>query len=303
MTDRLIDYAVNQLDPDDRAAVEELVRTDPTAADKLTRLVAALAPLDVDLTPDDPPPGLAVAAIGRVAEYAVANGLFTAADGFAEPGPVAVPRSMERPAEPRRVRFELSRTHVNVAVAAAVAFLTVGLGIVAVQNARLRARTLACQNNLRELHASLAGYSDTHGGRFPQAGTDAVPLAGAYLDELARNGQPVSAAARACPLAPPTTPGYAYSLGFHDPFGTLTGLRKPDSADDYTPILADLPTDSPTPAGHRGWNVLAVGGSVRYTTVTTIGIDGDDIFRNAAGARRAGLHRDDTCLGHPFDRP
>jgi hypothetical protein len=278
--------------------VDDLLRTDPNAAAKLARLSAALAPLDADLEPDVPPEGLAVAALARTAEYLVENGLFTSSEGFVGEDSVItiVPN--------RTVRWlPFTRTHANAAVAASIAFFVVALGVVGVQKTRRQYQTAMCQNNLRELHGSLAGYSETHGGRFPQAGTDAAPLAGAFMDELTRSGQPVASAARRCPVYPATAIGYAYSLGFRDPLGRLVGLRKPESADDYTPILADLPTEEDQPTGHCGWNVLFVGGSVRFTTVSTIGVDGDDIFRNAVGLRRAGLFRDDVCLGRPFDQP
>jgi hypothetical protein len=153
------------------------------------------------------------------------------------------------------------------------------------------------------VYASLAGYSDAHGGRYPQPGTGGLPVAGSFLDELTRSGQPVSPSARSCPVAPAASVGYAYSLGYRDPLGRLTGLRKPESADDHTPILADVGDDPARPAGHGGWNVLTVGGSVRLTTVSTIGVNADDIFHNDAGVRRAGLHRYDVSLGRPFDRP
>ena len=302
MNDLLIDYSLNQLDPAERAKVDELLRTDADAAAKVARLTAALAPLEADREADDPPPGLAVAAVARTAEYLVEHGLFTAADGFVEPSAVAEPAAPPAPRDTGWLPF--TRAHANVAVAAGIAFLVVALVVGGIQNTRRQYQTLTCQNNLRELHGGLAGYSEAHHGRFPQAGTDAVPVAGAYLEELIRNGQAVPQGSRTCPLAPASAPvGYAYSLGFVDPTGRLNGLQKPESADDLTPILADLPADGGRPMAHSGWNVLTVGGAVRFTTVSTIGVNGDDIFRNEAGLRRAGLHRNDVCLGLPFDRP
>jgi hypothetical protein len=73
------------------------------------------------------------------------------------------------------------------------------------------------------------------------------------------------------------------------------------------PIAADLPArltpTGPTPAHARGQNVLYVGGAVRFAPTPAAGVNGDHIYRNQAGLPRAGLHRDDTCLGGPPDTP
>lgn len=300
MNELLIDYALNQLDPAERAEVDARLAADPAFATKLASLTTALAPLNADREPDAPPRGLALAAISHTANYLVENGLFTTAEGIVDPSAPAVPSTIARVNR----WLPISRAHANAAVSACIVLLVVALGVVGVQRVRREYQTAACQDNMRELHASLAGYSDTHRGRYPQAGTDGLPVAGSFLDELVRNGQPVPASVRSCPLTlTRESAGYAYSLGYRDVFGQLTGLRKPDTADDYTPILADLPGEDARPAGHGGWNVLTVGGSVRLTTVSTFGANGDDIFCNDAGVRRAGLHRYDVSLGRPFDQP
>ncbi len=297
MNDLLLDYALDQLPPADRAVVRNLLDTDPHLSARYRSLCAALAPLSADRAADAPPPGLALAALEFTAEHLVANGLFSARDGFNPPAPAAEPDSKYRES-----RWQpLLRPWVNVGVVAAVVVLTLGLGLVGIQKARSSYQQLACQDNLRELHAGLAGYSDTHDGRFPQAGTAGVPTAGEFYTELARGGQPVAAAARRCPLQPAdalgTPVGYAYSLGFRDPSGQLNGLRRPETAEDSTPIVADLPG-----CRHAGWNVLHVGGSVQFVR-TQVLATGDDLFHNADGRTAAGLHRGDVCLGRPFDVP
>jgi len=293
----LLDYALNQLAPTQRAEVERLVSTDPTVAARLRVLTAALAPLAADRDPDAPPPGLALAALSHAAEYLVANGLFSARDGFPPDSSTAEPNSQYREA-----RWQpLVRSWVNAGVIAAVVLLSLGLGLPAVQKARQSYQQSVCQNNLRELHAGLVGYSETHDGRFPQAGTARVPTAGGFFDELARSGEPIADAARRCPLVPADAlaaqVGYAYSLGFRDPLGHLYGLRKPETAEDLTPIVGDLPTSR-----HVGWNVLHVGGAVQFTRSPLLAT-GDDLFHNEAGLTAAGLHRGDVCLGRPFDVP
>lgn len=297
MDDLLLDYALDQLPPADRAVVGNLIDTDPQLGARYRAISAALAPLAADRDADAPPPGLALAAIEYTAEQLVANGQFTARDGFNPPEPVAEPDSQYRES-----RWQpLLRPWVNVVAVAAVVLVSLGLVLTAIQSARQSYQQYACQDNLREVHAGLAGYSDRHDGRFPQAGTPGVPTAGEFYTELARSGEPLTDTARRCPLQPtdPSAPpvGYAYSLGFRDPLGQLNGLRKPATAEDLTPIVADLPGSR-----HAGWNVLHVGGSVRFVR-TQLLASGDDLFRNDDGHAAAGLHRGDVCLGRPFDVP
>lgn len=292
MDELLLDYALDQLPPGDRAVVGTLIDTDPAVAAKYRAISAALAPLAADRDDDTPPPGLALAAIAHTAEYVVSNGLFTGRDGFAPPSAVSEPDSGYREA-----RWQPAlRGWVNVGVVAAVVLLAGGLGLTAIQKGRQSYQQYACQDHLRELHAGLVGYSESHEGRFPQAGTAAVPTAGAYFAELSRSGQPISEAARGCPLEGADSVGYSYTLGFKTD-GRLVGLRKPETAEDLTPIAADLPG-----GGHGGWNVLYVGGSVQFSRSSVLP-NRDDLFRNDAGRTAAGLHRGDVCLGRPFDVP
>jgi len=289
MDDRLIDYALDQLAPAERALVEGRIAADPAAARKLALLLSRLAPLRVERDSLEVPAGLALAAIGTVAEH-LAN------HPNGEAAPLATPRTWinDRPV------FS-SRPRADIIVAACLAFVFVGLLLPGVQKYRSRAQTAACQENLHELHTALAGYSDTHGGHFPQAGTPGVPTAGSFVAELTRSGQYPADGKAFCPSeeAPGTAVGYAYSLGYQGRFGELVGPRLPDpeANTDSVPICADLSGA----ATHSGWNVLTAGGSVRFTKSPKLG--DDDIFANDAGLPRAGLHRNDVSLGRPSDRP
>src|SRR5688500_11373024 len=69
--EELIGYLLDLLDPAERAAVEAAVGADPDAAARLDSLRLALIPLEADRIADDPPPGLAVRTVGRLAEYLV----------------------------------------------------------------------------------------------------------------------------------------------------------------------------------------------------------------------------------------
>jgi len=251
-----------------------------------------------------PPAGLALAGIQRVAQHLIA-GDDADVDADTDAAPMrSVPSTLVPNRSPREWAF--TRQHINAVVLSLLAILGVSLTMTFVQFMRKQAELLACQNNMRLIHGGLAQYSEQHDGQFPKAGSTAVPSAGDFVAELQRNGLTVSEASKFCPttgrLELPV--GYAYTLGYRSG-GELNGVWKPITADDATPILADLPglAAGAKSTAHGGWNVLYVSGAVRFTTQSRIGQDRDDIFLNAAGERRAGLSRYDTCLGLPADRP
>ena len=290
MNEQLIDYALGQLTPAVRAAVDNRLAIDPVAARKLELLKSHLAYLATDRPEEPPPAGLALSCIAYVAEY-LAN------HPNGEPAPPTIPKTWAND----RPNF-IGRPRADILVAASIAFVFLGLLLPGIQKLRQRSQTVACQDNLRELHSALAGYSDTHEGRFPQVGSDRVPTAGAFVAELTRAGQYPMTLKPHCPSDGASTDvGYAYSLGYHGKLGELVGPRLPDpeGSSDLLPISADLPTNT----NHGGWNVLMAGGSVRFTKSTTLGTAGDEIFTNDDHQTRAGLHRQDVSLGRPFDRP
>ncbi len=321
--DDLIGYALDLLDPPDRRAVERHLLAHPADAAKVERVRAALAPLAADRPPPEPAPGLAIRTLARVAEY-VAEHEPRRADPV-EPddddGPLAAPvgdavspreRTRGRPSR----RGGPSWLRADVAVAAGIGVLAVGLVTAWVGKTRHDAALASCADNLRVLHAGLDGYSGTHGGRLPQVGDPAHPTAGTFAAALSEAGElPVRFAPR-CPAAPvsatPTPVDYAYTLGYHGPDGELRGHERhvEGCADnDLIAVAADYPVAAVAPGGgpvsaHRtGHNVLYLGGNVRFATTATVGVNGDDIFRNDAGRVAAGLHRCDAALGRPADRP
>ena len=200
-----------------------------------------------------------------------------------------------------------------MAVAAGLGFVAFGLLLGGVGKLRERSQVVACQERLRSLYVALDGYSDTHGGRYPEVGTAAVPRAGDFAAELVRGGQYDAATPAGCPADAAESNPYAYTLGFHPtPFAPVTGIRRAGFASesgDFTPLAADLPTAAASPVGGpvsphgRGQNVLFLGGTVRFTAVPTVGVRGDDIYRNDAGVVRAGLRSDDATLGRAADTP
>lgn len=281
---------------------QEELPTDPHPSPLAARLLAVMA---ADRDAFAPPPGLAVRAVGRVAEVLVAEGRFDPAAGRFRDPPVATPSTVRRPVSDGPVF--LAGARADVLVVAALLLLTVLLGVPLIQKARQRADVAKCQDQLRSLAAALHGYADAHGGRLPRIGTADLPVAGGFVAELVRSGHAEPGRTVGCgrPEGDPE-PGYAYTLGHVNAGGWLTGVKLTEVSD-TTPVAADLPRYADTaavPTGrHGGWNVLGAGGGVRFVTTAHVGPGGDDIFRNADGWHRAGRHAADTSLGRPFDRP
>jgi hypothetical protein len=294
--------------------VESHLAAHPADADRLARLRAVLRPLEADRDGYDPPPGLAVAAIARTAEYSVAHRLLTLPAGTSEP---PTPASLRAAGiEPVFPGFGWRRA--DLAVAASIGFLAFGLLIAGIGKVRQESQVRGCQNNLRQLHAALVSYSANNAGRFPRVGSDEVPVAGAFADELARSGHLPAGGLAPCPANPVPEPparftptsgivpavNYAYTLGYRTPGGKVTGVRLADGVaghHDWVPVSADLPVISARPHA-RGLNVLYAGGTVRFSTTPAAGVNGDDIYFNAAGLVRAGVYPD-TALGGPPDIP
>ena len=292
MDDLLVGYALNALSDAEMATVTAYIRTHPADAEKVRRVRKMFAVLEADAEPDLPPPGLAMAAIIRTAEYAVRHGM-----------PEADPTTETLPAVPNssgRTRFWSAR-HVEIAIAASIAFLMFGLVATAVSKLRFENQVAACKNNLQALYASLSRYSDLHDGNFPKVGTPDAPRAGDFVAALTEAGQLSSTVRAVCPADPDATSpvSYVYTLGYRNPAGQLIGLKKcPIADEDRTPVSADVMS-----AHGRGQNILFAGGFVQFSTKATVGPNNDDIYRNDDGRVRAGLHRFDASLGRADDMP
>jgi len=289
----LVGYLFGLLDPEDRERTEAALRADPAARARLERLRVGLAPLEPARATEPPPAGLADRTIDRIVPQM--------RDRRPTPGPRVPPPDSEPvfPASTWR--------RADLAVAAAILVVVGGLSVSGTGRLQQRSDQVTCQNNLRQLHQALVGYSGTHGGRFPQV-SDRPPnnVAAAYVPMLREAGHLPPTGPPVCPTVqlvagPAIDGGYAYSLGFRGADGQLRGLRHGAGQDaDLTPLLADRPL----PAGHRsGHNILFVGGNVRFSTTPKVGVDGDDIFLNQADAVAAGLHRLDSVLADGNTRP
>ena len=331
----LIGYLFDLLDPDDRAAVAARLRVDPALAARLEQLRATVAPMlaVAEAERDDPPspqPGLAVRALGRVAQHVVEHeprrpaptasrdlaailqemGTDPPVDGDVEFGPLPVAKAPP-PADGPEMRTGGPRLRADLVVAAAIAFVAFGLVLSGVAKARHQNRVLACQNSLRTLHSGLTGYADSDPqNRYPQVANH--PTDESFVTELTDLGHLPAGYRPGCP-ASANRAAYTYTLGFRGANNELQGLRRPDrpSADEYDlmPVAADFPSSAASPSAgpvspHADcMNVLFVGGNVRLTTSPHVGPRGDDIYRNWSGDVRAGMARSDAVLGRPGDRP
>lgn len=266
------------------------------------------ARLSLDKELPTPPAGLAMRTVSRLAELLVNEQTIRNET-------VVVPSTMTQKIVNTDSPVFFGRRRADLMVAAAIGFLAFGLSITGIQKLRAEAAIRHCQNTLREIHHSLSGYADVHQGYYPTVGGSAGPQAGDFAGELARTGFMPAHLLPVCPADDSSQTrqvGYTYTLGFRSPNGNVVGFRRPDPNNgdqDGVPMLADFPAANVAPAGGllsphtRGQNVLFAGGFVRFSTSAAVGLDGDDIYRNAAGKVGAGLSPNDVCLGRPLDRP
>jgi hypothetical protein len=299
MNENLVGYLLDALDPEDRREVETYLAEHPDGRRQLDLIQRALAPLAVDRDVE-PPAGLWVRALARVAEYRC------------RPMPAA-PKVAAPALPPPRGRWR----RADVLVAAGI-FLCVSLllppGINRLRYLQDRSR---CADNLAGYHQALVHYGELHNGRYPRVDEGATPAT--VWPVLRTTGSLPAEAAVDCPangrLEPERRPGhladsYAYSLGYKD-HGVLHGLCQDD--DGRLPVMADRPMlpneegageERDNSPNHRhGQNVLYRDGHVTFCTDRHVGVGGDDIFLNREGRVGAGLDCWDTVLGSSRDHP
>jgi prepilin-type processing-associated H-X9-DG protein len=276
--------------------------------------------LAADRAPLEPPAGLAVRTLGRVAEYCCRE------------LPRAPLDTAARAAVPSRAFWR----RADVLVAATVLVTVLGVSLALVGRSRVARDIAECQNNLRVFYTALKAYADNHTNRLPNVAAVKPPrnVAGMVAPLLidagtlpadANVGCPGSSAPRTCPLRlqplqeldPETFKRraeeliccYAYSLGYND----ATGYHGPRfDADHRTnrslPIMADRPPRDPAAGnsanhGGTGQNVLFLDGHVGFYSTRAVGMDGDDIYLNRDGRQAAGLDFADTVLGNSACSP
>jgi prepilin-type processing-associated H-X9-DG protein len=315
MEQNYLGYLLNALDDDERDAVARHVRENPEEERKLTLLRQAVEPLAADAEPPQPPADLVIRTLALVAEARCRE----------------LPRAPVEAVKMSPWSFRSWR-RIDVLVAAGL-LLAVG-SVVFPLGSRLthRARVLACQENLRQLHGALVGYSELHDGQFPYLDPEhpRKNFAGMYVAQLNEHGLlnnlSVNCPANGQRPAPQLLGAdlvdlpdeqfeqtakslggcYAYSLGYRDDNGRYVGLRRGED-DGQLPIMADKPPpvglgNSPNHGG-QGQNVLFVDGHILYTPSRSAGRLGDDIYVNKMNKVAAGVDRWDSVLGVSNARP
>jgi hypothetical protein len=310
MDENLVGYLLKSLDTDEQHAVEAHLEAHPETRSKLEALERALAPLTSDAEDPPPPPGLALAALARIAEHKC------------RPLPAAprAPRSQVALAGWPRIRS------VDVLAAAALLVIVGGMVLPVLSWARQSSERVGCQDNLRTVWGALANYSaQTPDGAFPMVEASGPrSAAGTFIPILRdagslNNGVLVSCPARHAEPAPANLTvadlqaaiardndqffrlareaagGYAYSLGYRDG-PTLVGLRASDPG--TLPIVADAAMGGNSlNHGGSGQNVLRIDGHVFWCIQRTVGVDRDDIYVNKQNVLSAGQNRADSVLG------
>ncbi len=278
----LLSYLLNLVDEPERAATAERMHHDGEWAQRaeqlrLAPLVTALE-LERDHSPE-PPPGLALRTIERIARHIVEHEprppqppaldprlaalLFEPVDEADDPSHLrsaradsvetaacAAPPIVPTPAPPPTDRPDYrssSRFRADALVAACIALMSLGLVVSGITKARHQQSIYNCQKSLQTLHRGLNSYAncDPH-GRYPQVGTEQLPTADRFATVLVDLGHLPVGYRPGCPAAEDVPP-YTYTLGFRGPNNQIIGLRHPgrQSGDDESvilPIAADLPS-------------------------------------------------------------
>jgi prepilin-type processing-associated H-X9-DG protein len=310
--ENILGHLLNANDAETQAEVERLLANDPSARRQRDLLKLALAPLSASREPAPPASDLWRRTLEKVAEEIVAR------EGHAPRPASCEPKRYACSIKPPSASFTsctasegatTTPARRNVLAGLALACSFAALMLPAIVYVRAQSQQVACQNSMQTFYQSLAQYSDTNDGNFPQVAkgenvshmAQTLRMAG-YLAPSEKlhcpsNGEKDSTVLLA---------NYAYCLGYRGPDGALHGLKR-GTEDGLLPILADAPlreTAKTIPVNHkRGQNVLFNDGHVRFCTTALVGVQGDDIFRNEQGLVGAGLHKFDSVLGCAYEQP
>jgi prepilin-type processing-associated H-X9-DG protein len=340
MDENLVGYLMDTLDPNTHRAVEEYLRTSPEARRRLGLLRQALEPLALDTNHSEPPAGLWIRTLARLAEQQCRKG--PAADGVPPDQVRESTATLPLPQAPAPLATQVVGHRRNwwrradVLVAAVLLIGLLGALPPGIVMAWRQHDINACQNNLRDFHTALVAYSDHHDGQFPRV--EAKPprnFAGIFVPLLHDAGLLTDQHSIGCPANKRQPPGkltvkeleelrekrpydfptvarerggcYAYTLGYHHQEQHQGLLR---ARDDHLPIMGDRPcfgqgcdlnTANSLNHGGQGQNVLYAGGHVRFCKERKVG--GDDLYLNQRGQIAAGVGPTDAVLGSSSATP
>ncbi|MBX9681916.1 MAG: hypothetical protein K2X38_24430 [Gemmataceae bacterium] len=321
MQDRIAEYVMGLMEPAQQAEMETALREDAELRRHFELMRQALAPLAADQEEDEGSSTLVPSTIAKVAEH--------------------ICREHDLPHAPTTIADRTSGgerkwyQRLDVIVAASLMLLAIGVTAPFLLRSQTAAKMAECQNNLRQLFASLGAYRDAH-GHFPSVADRPPHIAAGMVLPLLREAGVLSPEANLrCPNAPSAgqlevvgaeqvramtpeefeahaarlSPYYAYSLGFRDDAGRL--LPPGESAEvplSLTALMSDAPPAYGVMGNSRnhdgqGQNVLYGDGHVRFATLRTVGYRGDDIFLNRDRKVAAGVSPQDSVLGWSGAQP
>jgi prepilin-type processing-associated H-X9-DG protein len=315
MDENLIGYLLKALDADEQREVEKYLREHPEAQRRLDQLRQKVDLLARDAGDGEPPAGLWVHTLARVAEQKCRTALPSAPPAAARTNVGGKPTWWRRS---------------DVLVAAALLVLVGGLGVVWLGGVGRNKQVVECANNLHQFDMALEAYADTHNGQYPWVGSERPKnFAGSFVPALNEARAMPPGLSVSCPGDLPKSPSsvtfaeldrmnrddfnhetqtlagcYAYSLGYQEPSRSgLYGLTK--SMDGRLPLMADAPAcengnkvldGNSSNHGGKGQNVLFIDGSVKFLTTRELSPD-DDIYLNADHKVAAGRGPRDIVLG------
>jgi hypothetical protein len=319
-----VGYLMKALDADTEQQVGQYLRSHPEAQARLELLRKALTLLEADREEPEPPRGLCVRTLARVAEYRCA-------------APLRLPQApVIRSYAARRAWW----SRADVLVAASILLLVIPFVPPAINYMQQEQKRALCLDNMRGFHQAFVLYGDQHNGDFPKL-EERPPrnFAGMFVPVL-RDAGVLGDVSVSCPAAGGQAPSdllpgeidkmyyadrerydeiartlagcYGYSLGYRDEYGRLHGIGR--STDDHMPVLGDKPPFEQAAAdgrfagnsrNHRGrgQSILYKGGDARFVTSRNAGPNGDDIYVNREGRPEAGLDPFDAVLGASAFRP
>jgi len=310
---------LNSLDEETQHEVEARLASDEETRAQLEKLREALEPLGVDRDDIDPPSGLVIRTIGRIAEIQCES----------RPLPLA-------PA-PTPTSFAAGRSRwrrIDLAVAASLFIVAAGLTALGVFHLREAGASASCQNNLREFYVALDKYhSDNkhfpnvrdHQDKNRDVAGMVVPMliSANYLPANTSVRCPGNGEAKACPVTLEQARSmsdddferakgglsccYAYALGNFDGDTYLPPQRLGGKPASTIPLMGDCPPsdtqsgeNSPNHGG-RGQNVLFQDGHVVFLKKRLLG--DHDLYLNKDKKVAAGRDADDFVLGASASKP